>query len=168
MFFYELEHGAWGLDLKDAGSSVVVHESGPAVAGTEPDDLIKEARFPAYPVGFAAHLSFPSPGRIPIDWKRFNSASSRAFDEAVEALRPPAPVHQIGGYPNPVQGDDMEGECASLIGGIASEWRLLLQLDTDDDAGMMWGDMGSIYFWVRERDARARDFSRIWMILQCS
>jgi uncharacterized protein YwqG len=44
---------------------------------------------------------------------------------------------------------------------------LLLQLDTDDDAGMMWCDVGSLYFWIREQDARAGDFSKIWMILQC-
>jgi len=49
----------------------------------------------------------------------------------------------------------------------ADDWRLLLQLDTDHEAGMMWGDTGRLYFWIREQDARARDFSKAWAILQC-
>jgi uncharacterized protein YwqG len=32
---------------------------------------------------------------------------------------------------------------------------------------MMWVDTGRIYFWIREQDARAGDFSKAWMILQC-
>ena len=32
----------------------------------------------------------------------------------------------------------------------------------------MWGDCGMLYFWVREEDARKADFSRVWMVLQCS
>jgi len=40
----------------------------------------------------------------------------------------------------------------------AAEWRLLLQLDTDEDAQMCWGDSGRLYFWIREADARACGF----------
>jgi uncharacterized protein YwqG len=43
---------------------------------------------------------------------------------------------------------------------------LLLQVDSDD-VGMMWGDGGRLYFWIREQDARRADFSNVWMILQC-
>ena len=39
--------------------------------------------------------------------------------------------------------------------------------DTDDDTGWMWGDVGTLYFWIREQDARAGDFSRVWMVFQC-
>ncbi|MDP3853118.1 DUF1963 domain-containing protein, partial [Phenylobacterium sp.] len=73
----------------------------------------------------------------------------------------------------PVQSDSMEAECQDIArrlgqrGGDLADWRLLLQLDTDDEAGMMWGDVGSLYFWIRERDARIGDFSKVWMILQC-
>jgi uncharacterized protein YwqG len=30
-----------------------------------------------------------------------------------------------------------------------ANWRLLLQLDTDDAAGMKWGDVGTLYFWIK-------------------
>ena len=48
------------------------------------------------------------------------------------------------------------------------DWRLLLQVDTDEQLGLMWGDCGLIYFWIREQDAAARRFDRAWVILQCS
>lgn len=53
LFFYELEHGSWGLDARDAGSAVVVHQTGSPITATEPDDLPYKAKFPAYPVTFA-------------------------------------------------------------------------------------------------------------------
>ena len=49
----------------------------------------------------------------------------------------------------------------------ANEWRLLFQIDSDEAADMMWGDVGTIYFWIRESDARARRFEASWLILQC-
>lgn len=42
----------------------------------------------------------------------------------------------------------------------ATDWRLLLQLDSDEGAGMDWGDsMPS--FWIKEQDLRARNFSEV-------
>jgi hypothetical protein len=92
--------------------------------------------------------------------------------------------HRLLGWPDPVQSPEMELECQIWSTGIewtwddmdrlraelapaTAEWRLLLQLASDDDAGMMWGDVGILYFWIRERDLAARDFSRVWMIMQC-
>jgi hypothetical protein len=46
-------------------------------------------------------------------------------------------------------------------------WRLLLQLDTDEAGpGWMWGDAGRLYFWIRERDLTAGEFSRVWIAVQ--
>jgi uncharacterized protein YwqG len=172
LFFYELEAATWGLYTEDLGSFAVIHQTGPRVAAVQPDDLPDEARFPAYPVGFEQAHSYPSEERLKVDWSRLNKASSKALEDALDALAPPSPAHQIGGYPSPVQGDDMEAECERVSprgrerGGVG-DWRLLLQLDTDNDAGMMWGDVGSLYFWIREHHARAGDFSKVWLILQC-
>jgi uncharacterized protein YwqG len=174
LFFYELEHGSWGFDPKDAGSAVVIHEVGPPIAAAEPDDLSDDAKFPAYPVAFVTGISFPTEERLGIDWKSLNRASADAFEQALADMAPSPPAHQIGGYAAPVQNDTMEVECQDIAGrlghrgGSAADWRLLLQIDTDDEAGMMWGDVGSLYFWIREQDARAGDFSRVWMILQCN
>ncbi|MDO8377675.1 YwqG family protein [Phenylobacterium sp.] len=172
LFFYELEHGSWGLDVKDAGSAVVIHETGSPIAATEPDDLPDDAKLLAYPIAFAPGASYPSEERVAIDWSRLDAASTEALERALMDLAPAAPAHQIGGYPFPVQSDGMEAECQNLARRLGqgeshtADWRLLLQLDTDEEAGVMWYDVGSLYFWIREQDARAGDFSKVWTILQ--
>jgi uncharacterized protein YwqG len=45
--------------------------------------------------------------------------------------------------------------------------RFLLQVDSDDAAGMMWGDAGMLYFWIRDDDLAARRFDRAWCVMQC-
>ncbi len=56
-------------------------------------------------------------------------------------------------------------EFARLRDG-AGDWRLLLQLDSDDDLGVMWGDGGILYFWIREEDAQTGRFDNAWVVLQ--
>jgi uncharacterized protein YwqG len=31
----------------------------------------------------------------------------------------------------------------------ADDWTILLQIDLDDNAKMMWGDGGMLYVWIR-------------------
>jgi uncharacterized protein YwqG len=56
-----------------------------------------------------------------------------------------------------------------LLAGVA-DWRLLLQLDSEmgGDQEVLWGDVGRIYFWIRDEDLRAGRLDRTWTILQCS
>ncbi|WP_433089009.1 DUF1963 domain-containing protein [Dactylosporangium sp. CA-052675] len=64
-----------------------------------------------------------------------------------------------GGY-----GDDPR---VPVLRAGAAEWRLLWQVDTDEDGlGWMWGDMGMLYFWIRDEDLAAARFDRVWVILQ--
>lgn len=93
--------------------------------------------------------------------------------------------HKAGGWPDLVQ-NPMEEECALVTAGIyagspegwhweearrilsePNDWRLLLQIGSDDDAGMMWGDLGRLYLWIRQADLGAGRFDRTWLILQC-
>ena len=48
-----------------------------------------------------------------------------------------------------------------------TDWQLLLQIDSDDSLGTMWGDAGRIYFWIREQDLKNRDFAKVLLVLQC-
>ncbi|HET7690286.1 MAG TPA: YwqG family protein [Nocardioidaceae bacterium] len=95
-------------------------------------------------------------------------ATSGATEEAVAALyralhelpQGGYDTHQVGGYATPQQGA-VELEVEQLRRGLAGEpfewqdsevlaaarqWRLLLQVASDDDAAMMWGDVGQLYY----------------------
>lgn len=73
------------------------------------------------------------------------------------------PLHRLLGHPDNVQWDmhsDLEGE--------ASDWLLLLQVDSDGATNTDWGDTGRIYYWIRKQDVLQRDFSQVQVILQCT
>lgn len=86
--------------------------------------------------------------------------------------------HRIGGHADPVQ-DEVETEVAHgalgcppwndpRINEEALRWLPLAQFDSDDDAGMMWGDGGSLYWLIRPEDLAARRFDRAMFTWQCS
>lgn len=107
--------------------------------------------------------------------------------DAYDAFRThhlPRPQHQISGMPFTLQAGRIDVEAQLLDQGISAEtyhtlppsqqqqavqgfedWELLLQLDSDESIGWMWGDCGLIYFLVRTRDAQRADFSRVRAIV---
>jgi uncharacterized protein YwqG len=95
------------------------------------------------------------------------------------------PRHQLLGWPTLIQ-NPMELECQLAANGIyvgnsegyrdarveglragASDWLLLFQADSEDSAGMTWGDGGMIYYWIRRQDLEERAFEHAWFVLQC-
>lgn len=183
LFFYDAEKQPWGFDPKDRGSWAVMLASEGASASGPP------ATAPAlagHPVRFRRIDSYPSWERPEVSALNLTDAESEILIDASDAVFGKAPHHQVGGFPDPVQGDEMELECQLVSHGLycgdssgylssraselrdgAKDWRLLLQVDTDDDLGVMWGDGGILYFWIREADARAGRFDQAWVVLQC-
>lgn len=66
--------------------------------------------------------------------------------------------HKTGGYAYFTQDDPRRPEDPML---------LLFQLDSDEGMDLMWGDMGVGHFFIREKDLRARDFSRVLYDWDC-
>ena len=66
---------------------------------------------------------------------------------------------QIGGYAKFVQGAVIP-ECAKCNHAM----RLLAQIDSADEAGLMWGDAGCVYLWECERHPQGE---LVQMRLQC-
>lgn len=186
-FFYDVEEGAWGFSPEDKGGWAVLFDpAGRTPVERDPPELSSIEQFPAKPIAMRVHWSLPSTQRLALEDLPLDDTSWNALHEAVDASDGDPPWHQIGGWPRPVQNDKMELECQLAANGIncgdpgvyasdaakalvpgTSDWRLLLQLDSDEASGMMWGDAGMLYFWIREDDARVGDFSNVWLILQC-
>ena len=94
-------------------------------------------------------------------------------------------MHRLGGWPQLVQNELwLAAQLASsgvYVGGPegyrdprvpalargAADWRLLLQLDSDDDADTMWGDLGRLYFTGRHGDLVRGAVDEVWFELQC-
>lgn len=88
------------------------------------------------------------------------------------------PAHQVGGYALPVQGPvEYEVAQAALDNAVphgdprldaeARRWELLLQVDSDDDLDMMWGDVGTLYWMARPEDLARDDLTDISFTWQC-
>ncbi len=89
------------------------------------------------------------------------------------------PRHRIGGYADPVQGSVEVDVAQQRLGGHVSysdpalhdqarQWTSLVQIDSDDDAEMMWGDCGSLYWVMRPDDIATRRFDAALFTFQCS
>lgn len=188
-FFYDSEQRTWGFDPKDCGSALVAYFPGPASALVRrelPADVSEAGRF------HSCALRYTPDRNLPDAWSAYydpelsedEKALLFAYHDAVcdESTKP---RHRLGGHADCVQ-NPMELECQLVTNGLycgnatgyedrrseilapgALDWCLLLQIDTDDDAGIMWGDCGTIYYWIREADLRDRDFDKCWLILQC-
>ena len=185
LFFYDIGDQPWGFDPADRGSWAILHvaeDGGPTTPLPETSEYDVQRRF----VALRAIESLPSAARVfppgmPYDEERFER-----HEAEVRAPFDGKPMHQVGGWPYPQQSDEMELESQLVSNGLycgdasgyadpryeqlakgAAEWRLLFQMDSDDDLGVMWGDCGLVYFWIREQDARAGRFDGAWVILQC-
>lgn len=191
LFFYEAEQSTWGFDPKDAGSFAVIYvpRGAPVVLADWPDDLPDYARFTPVPVSAVPTTLLPPWESGAIGDLRLGGEQLEAYQNLLERLMDDqewATRCLLGGYPDQIQGE-MTLECAMVAAGLycgddkayqdprmpelrrrAREWRLLLQVASLDEAGMMWGDAGCLYYWIHEDDLRARRFERAWMILQCS
>jgi uncharacterized protein YwqG len=189
LFFYDMKEQPWGFDPKDRGGWAVIYVQDPSIIqgdASEPDGLKADWKIRRHSVRFEMASLPPSWQENELEELSLSDEEEDALSDLRSSLYGDSPHHQIGGYPDPIQSPEMDLECQLVSHGLycgdpscygdpkaeelkpgASDWRLLLQMDTDDDLKVMWGDVGMIYFWVRAQDAANGDFSDAWLILQC-
>jgi uncharacterized protein YwqG len=185
-FFYDRYWEPWGFDPNDRGCCRVVYAS---------CDRTELLRMPPPPDANAEHTAemcaveaWPEV-TLPDAFAdiEYGTPEFDAYRRAIEpAQSAPSCTHRLLGHPQLIQ-NPMELECqlashgvycggashsqqpevASLEAG-AMDWRLLLQIDTDEDGpGWMWGDVGRIYFWIKRQDLQKLRFDDVWLVFQC-
>ena len=171
-FFYD-------PDRESYADVVTVHhtQEAPGSEASYPPTLPSRCRFGERRVAFMTFPSIPS-----LDWLNVELEKTNISDDELDALaNAPAEIygdeiqHRIGGYPCEIQDGQMALECEWMRRGLerdysqppapaliraARQWRLLLQVDSDPPLGMNWSDTGRLYVFVREKDARAGNFTR--------
>jgi uncharacterized protein YwqG len=189
-FFYNQEQETWGFDPKDKGSWQVIYTASASQECVErpaPALLASDYIYPEKHLMFTPVETYPDWQDERINALDLSDSQSDEYIDMCSAVFQNQPSHHLFGYPDPVQGNDMDLECQLVSSGLycgdatgyndtrakqlesgRSDWLLLLQLDSDDDAGMMWGDCGMLYFWIRQSDLAQARFDSCWMILQCS
>jgi uncharacterized protein YwqG len=158
-----------------AGARVIYVPQGAAVAERQAPEGVKaypvvpltarlEATFPAYGQP-ELETAFLAPGQEPgalLD----HPICSEVFTDALDAFseRVGGCGHRIGGYADFQQGP-VELEIASE--SETHEWVLLAQIDSDHEAGMMWGDVGTLYWLIRRDDLATAQLDAARFTWQC-
>jgi uncharacterized protein YwqG len=191
-FFYDLVNQPWGYDPARQDGFSVGYFPDADLAPAEPSD--SASLLPEFNLSFGAARTLPQIGsrayeRLEREAGLDEHQWARYFEllEAFENQFYPhaGSRHRLLGHSSNVQGD-MQLEAALVTAGLycgdatgyedpraqgiaasADEWQLLLQLDSDDRADLMWGDGGMLYFWIRAEDLAERRFEKVWMTLQC-
>lgn len=180
--FYSAAQEAWGYDYKDKDKfkvycSLDTTNLEPKLV---PSDLEDYDTYMSCELNFSQSYSLPE-GKNDFVMKTLNTDEQEIY----RLLKYPVTNHKIFGYANSIQGE-MELECQLVTNGIycgdpsgyqdpkrkelekdAKDWLLLLQVDTDEKAHMMWGDCGRLYFWIKKTDLEKLNFEDTWVILQC-
>ncbi len=183
-FFYDVEQEAWGFDPQDRGAWRVLWSSEQELEPrSTPETVPEDGRYQACRLAGTVEMNHAPWESAELDTLGMSQDELFSYAEVVEEEDPP--VHRLLGHPEPIQGD-MQLEAQLVSNGLycgdesgyedpraadlrdgAVDWRLLLQIDSDDAAGMMWGDAGRLYFWMTEDAIERRDWDSAWMILQC-
>lgn len=186
-FFYAAEEQPWGNEDSDAGGARVYFWPVEDLARARRPAEISRRRLLA-PCG----LRLVETRTIPDPWSWWavvHDVGTRTLTAWMDAVAPwkaarRGPRHQVGGHVPRGQPGFMELDCALTAVGLDREhldlrtrrarsaiddvvhWTPLLQVDSDPRRGMVWGDAGALYFWMRRADLASLTMARAWCVLE--
>lgn len=191
LVFTSLDARPTGLQPGDRGSTRVVLVDGPLSPAGDGASLTE------VPLACSVELTLPSelagfPPSLDLDpneldgWQRLREelAALQGVEPEDRAVEWHA-LHRLGGWPDSTE-EGMEVDAQLVANGVdlnsgeryydprvpdlerdAAQWRLLLQLSTDDDAGLTLGyPLGRLYVWIRDEDLRHGRFDDVWAFVR--
>lgn len=185
-FFYDAKQETFGESPDDRGGWQLIYkpgETGELKRTAFPDKLPAEARFKPCSVKFASELTLPQDPQPDLPGMKWSDEQQEKYEGVLAKFPGPndhaGTHHRLLGNPDTLQ-DDMRSQCQLVTNGItdssdpkaedllkkANDWLLLLQVDTDDHAGMKWASTGMLYYWVKAEDLKQQRFDATWLVLQ--
>ena len=165
-------------DMHNLNATHVLWWTGPFIPQVDSDERLAAKQ----PLKLVAHKAdLPDIGAAIVEAAMLSDAELEVYRDWLEQrdLADQPSGHRLGGYPTILQHNDLEAQAAHFADdahypprdaaekSVASRWRLLLQLDSDDVC--MWGtDSGMLYFLIHEDDLSRRNFSRVVSICEGS
>jgi uncharacterized protein YwqG len=186
--FYDSQQATYGTDPGDRDGWRVFSfdgASGQLQRRPLPQSLPATARFKPCSVAYSQILTLAQQPALEVSGLSWTPDMQRAYEGAMASLTgnpSGTPQHQLLGHPNTLQ-DDMRIQCQLAANGVsmanaasdprtaalsagAAGWRLLLQLDSDDRAGIRWPDSGMLYYWIEQTALARHDVGNVWAVLQ--
>ena len=187
-FFYDAEQSTWGIGLDEVGSwrthFIEAVEASPLERRALPEELPDHGRYREWCVEFEESLTLPGWETQQVSSLGLKPREKDLYFELTEEVTGEGPRHKILGHPEKGQGD-MQLDCQLAAHGVylespeaytssrarelapgSTDWRLLLQIDSEERVRMKGEPWERIYFWIRENDLVHRNFESTWMIHQ--
>jgi len=121
---------------------------------------------------YHAAAGIPFPEEEPFDYETFFDNYYNQLKEKETTSR-----HVLLGYATSIQSDYVEvsprikledwNKLTKADVQNLSQWTLLLQVDSDYNTKMCWGDWGRLYFLIEKEKLKKADFSDVDLIVEC-
>lgn len=185
-FFYDTAQETYGDNPDDKGAWLVLFKDDnldtlqPASA---PAALPKKSRFKPCSIRFAQEITLPQQPELLLPNFDWTDEEQQKYEDLLSTFPDPAdraqPRNRMLGNSDTIQ-DDMHLQSQLYSNGItdmddpkvqelskgANDWLLLLQVDSDHQAGMQWASTGMLYYWIKKEDLQAHNFEHTWLVLQ--
>lgn len=186
-FFYDASQQTFGENPGDSSGWTVLFSQDltklqrvPA-----PASLPKTSLFKACSLRYTNELTFTQQPQLEIPSLPWTTQDQQKYEQFLATVSAstgtdPDPFkHRLLGYPDTLQ-DDMRLQCELVTHGVqdendpriatyqksAAQWHLLLQIDSDEQAGMRWSSNGMLYYWITRSALQTCHFAQTWLVLQ--
>jgi uncharacterized protein YwqG len=184
-FFYDAQQQTFGANLADKGGWSILFAERPTnlQRTAAPVTLPPTSQFQSCAFRFATEITLASQPQLELPHFDWTDEEQKQYETLLSAFPTPedhaAIHHRLLGNPDTIQ-DDMRLECQLASNGLttsrepntdeqvkaAMEWHLLFQVDSDEQAGMLWANTGMLYYWLKSNDLQAHHFDAAWLVLQ--